>query len=375
MTEKIRILFVTVHLDYGGAERGLLTTLRFLDRSRFLAEVVSIEPKGRVGAEIEALGVPVTYLNRRAGIADMRIASGILRIMRRFKPDIIHSSLFYANLHARIAACAQPHTRVITEERSMYTEKRFYHVALDCLLSLRTDAVIVCSRAVLEFTRRQEHLPEKIFRLLYNAVDTPRFTPAMTLSDARAAAKLDPDAFIAGTVGTLIPKKNQSALLSAAAGARAHIPNLQVVIIGDGPLKNDLEKQATALGIRDIVKFPGAQQDLAPWYYSMDAFVLPSLQEGFPRTIVEAMYCGVPVIATRISGIPEIIEEGKNGFLVEAGGHSGIIESLRALFRNPSLRKEIGLRNQERIRAEFTPEQYIAKLQVIYTQLLGSKAR
>ena len=172
---KKKILFLFVHLNYGGAEIGLLTTLKSLDKSRFDPIVVSIEKKGIVGEMIEKSGFKVIYLNDKARIFNIPLIPKIVRILRSEKPDILHTSLFYANFFGRIASLFKKPPIIVSEERSMYTEKKFYHVILDKILSVFTNKIIVCSKSVLDFTSKQEKIEKNKFHLIYNAVDQERF--------------------------------------------------------------------------------------------------------------------------------------------------------------------------------------------------------
>lgn len=367
---RIKVLYLFVHTNFGGAEVGLLTTLRNIDRSRFDCIVVSIEKKGAVGVEIEKMGIRVIYLDSVARIFNFGLVKKIARILKQETPDILHTSLFYANFFGRLAAIFHRPPVLVTEERSMYTEKRFYHVIIDNLLSHMTDRIITCSKSVTIFTRDQEKIPESKFHLIYNAVDSGRFDIPRRKEDVRRELGFTGEDFVIGTVGSVIPKKGHRFLIEALAMLKKDIPLAKLVIAGDGESRSGLVEMAKDLGISDKIFFLGFRSDIPEVMKAADVFVLPSLQEGFPRTIIEAMYMGLPVIASNISGIPEIIMDGENGFLVPAGNPEELANRILSLYGDPPLRDAMGLKAKGKIESGHLPQNYINDLQSLYEELL-----
>lgn len=371
---RTKVLFVSVHLNYGGAEVGLLTTLKNIDRDRFDCTVVSIEKKGVIGEAIERLGFKVIYLDARARLFNIGLVMKMIGVLRKEKPDILHTSLFYANFFGRAAALFRRPAVILTEERSMYTEKRFYHVAIDRALSAITDKIVVCSDSVLRFTVNQEGIAGDKFRLMYNAVDTERFNVSETRDALRDGYGFSKEDFIIGSVGTLIPKKGHRFLIEALSGLINEAPRIKLLMIGAGESAAELTGFAKARGVNERVVFLGSREDVPQLMKSMDVFVLPSLQEGFPRTIVEAMYSGLPVIASDISGVPEIISDGENGLLVPPGDVSALAGRISALYRDPDLRKRLGENARKRVENGCLPRDYVPRLEGLYSELLkGNK--
>ena len=365
----IKILYVMVHLNYGGAEVGLLTTLKKINRQRFDCSVLSIEKKGRIGEEIEKAGFKVTYLNANARLYNIPLIFRIAKILKKEKPDILHTSLFYANFFGRVASLFIKPKVIITEERSMYTEKRFYHILIDKLLSGITDKIIACSKSVIDFTVKQENISREKFSLIYNAVDAERFNVSLEKSELRKKYGFSNEDFILGTVGSLIPKKGHRVLLEAASLLSKEVPNLKVLLVGDGKERKNLSQLASKLGISDKVLFLGARKDIPELMKIMDVFTLPSFQEGFPRTLVEAMYMGLPVIASNISGIQEVISDGKNGFIVPPGDPKMIAEKALVFRKNRDLCYNMGTNAKDRIISANMPTHYMSKLEGLYMQL------
>ncbi len=370
MGPKVKILYLSVGLNYGGAETALLRNLKSLDRNIYDACVVCIEKKGVIGEEIERLGIEVIYLNDKAGLFRPGLVIKISKILEEKRPDILQASLFYANFYGRVAAIFFKPKATIIEEHSMYTEKKFYHVLIDRFLGIFTDKIIVCSNSVLYFTANQEKIGKDKFFLIYNSVDSKRFSVSAPKADLRKKYGFSGNDFIVGTVGMLIPKKGHRFLIEAASSLRGSIPGLKVLIIGDGEQKDTLEKLAGSYNLKDKVIFMGERQDVPELMKIMDIFVLPSLQEGFPMTILEAMYMGLPVIASDISGIPEIIENGENGLLVPPSDAGLLKEKIVALYNDADSRERYGSNARKKIESGYMPVHYMSRLEGLYQSLL-----
>lgn len=368
--KKIKILYLFVSLNYGGAETALFRNLKGLDRDVYEPCVVSIEKKGAVGEEIERLGVEVIYLNDKARLFSPALMMNVLKILKERKPDILQASLFYANFYGRMAAIFSRPKAVIIEEHSMYTEKKFYHVLIDKLLSIFTDKIIVCSRSVLDFTISQEKIGKDKFFLIYNAVDSKRFDIPASRAELRKKYGFSQNDFIVGTVGMVIPKKGHRFLIEAASSLKSSIPPLKVLIVGDGEERCALEKLVRSEGLSGRVVFTGERRDVPELMKTMDIFVLPSLQEGFPITILEAMYTGLPVVASDISGIPEIIEDGANGSLIPPSDVDSLKENIAALYKDADTRERYASNAREKIESGYLPGHYMAKLEGLYQSLL-----
>jgi glycosyltransferase involved in cell wall biosynthesis len=371
--QKIKVLFLYWHLDYGGAEVGLLTTLRHINRERFQCTVLCMEKKGPIGVEIEKLGIKVIYLNSAPRLFNIILVWKVFCILRKLEIDILHTSLFYANFFGRVASLTRKIPITITEERSMYYEKKIYHVWIDRLLARFTDKIIVCSMSVLNFTMKQEKIPFEKFYLIYNGVDEDRFSISSSKSELRRRYGFSADQFIIGTVGSIIPKKGHKFLIEAARNFCPQMPDCKVLIVGEGSSKKDLEDLVQKENLTDFFVFMGARKDIPELMKLMDVFVLSSLQEGFPRVLVEAMYMGLPVIASSVSGVPELVLDGETGFLVPPGNSKSICEKVLILNSDNDLRNKMGTKARERIQERFLSKHYLNKLEALYDDLITQK--
>jgi glycosyltransferase involved in cell wall biosynthesis len=181
---------------------------------------------------------------------------------------------------------------------------------------------------------------------------------------------LEPNAIVVGGVGRMSPEKGFHHLVESVALARAQGPNLDLVFAGDGPERHRLERDTRTLGLEGHVHFLGVQQDPRPVYAAMDVFALPSLEEGSPNALLEAMACGRAVVATRVGGVPEIVEHERSGLLVEPGSPPVFAVALKRLAIDPVLRQRLAHAATRRVRERFDISRMVAKHAALYRDLL-----
>jgi glycosyltransferase involved in cell wall biosynthesis len=216
-------------------------------------------------------------------------------------------------------------------------------------------------------------VPRERFTVVPNGV-APRSAPPGRAA-ARAALGLDPDQPVVLTVGRLTHMKGQWHLVDAVPGLLARFPDLAVVLVGDGPLRQALEKRAAALGVAGAVRFPGHRADARQLLDAADVFVLPSRYEGMPLVALEAMEAGLPVVATRVIGSEEVVVDGVTGALVRPGDSAALGVALGRLLADPGLRRRQGAAGRCRYLAGFTRERMAADTAAVYEATLRGARR
>jgi sugar transferase (PEP-CTERM/EpsH1 system associated) len=210
--------------------------------------------------------------------------------------------------------------------------------------------------------------PGKV-RQLYNGVDTDRFSPI------DRAVVAPPESIVVGTVGRLDPVKNQARLLRAVAEIRRQHPQLtarlRLLIVGDGPLRASLESLAVELRMEGIVEFAGARADTPDLLRRMDLFVLPSINEGISNTVLEAMASGLPVVAARVGGNPELVSDGVTGCLYDPAPESALPQALVPYLRDSTLRHRHGCAGRERVLQDFGLDAMVQGYLGLYDELLA----
>jgi glycosyltransferase involved in cell wall biosynthesis len=345
------VLHVLNTLQTGGAEYLVLNLARVLDRQRFPLFVCSLQGDGEIGAELRGLGVPTFALERRVGI-DPRLIPSLVGLIRQHRVRIVHTHnvapWLYAGIAARLTGAAVCHT----EHSSLFPDQRALKRA-EWLLGHLTKAVICDGEEVRRQLVEEQHLSPRNVVTVYNGVDTALYAQPVDRVAGRRALGLEADAQVVGTVARLEPVKDQATLLQAFARVATKLPRARLVVVGDGSLRGALEEQARRPPLAGRVLFLGRRADVASLLPLFDLFVLSSISEGLPLTILEAMAAGLPCVASAVGAVPEAIVENETGRLFPAKDSARLATALSDLLTDPTLARRLGTAGQQRARALF----------------------
>lgn len=380
---EIKILHIINSLDIGGNERFLLQLLEHLPRERFHQEVC-VPDRGKdatrdLEEECRRLHTRIAVI-RALGNLDARVLLKLKRQIVRGRFDIVHTHLIYSQIYGRLAARAARAKRVVSSEQNVYEAKaRAPFRWLERKLSGQTDCIIACSNRVREhLTRNVGVNPLKVV-VVPNAVDTNVFFPIgresalfEKVKSVRRELGIREGDVVIGSVGHLSPQKGQKFLVAAIPLVRARYPRAKFVLVGKPTLRKELQEQARGLGVKEAVRFAGIRGDVPILLNCFDVFVLPSLWEGFGTAIIEALACGVPVVASRVGGIPEIIEHGVDGLLVPAGHARPLAENVIRLLDDSSLRKDMVYRGLRKAMGRFSVGRMVETMAKVYLQMFYS---
>lgn len=358
------VLHLITELSTGGAQSALTRLLATLDRARFPPAVACLyNGDGAAARAIRALGIPVADLGMTAkwrGDAFWRL----YRLLRRKRPAILHTWMFHANIPGRLLGRLAGVPIVISSERTMGQEARWRY-RLDRLTAPLADRVICVSQTVADFFVREVGLPERQIVVIPNGLDLRAFEGLPTRQEARALLGLPADRPLVGTVARLTPVKRLDVLLRALAS----LPQADAVLVGDGPERARLEALSQELGLASRVRFAGRQDDVRPWLAALDVFALSSDWEGLPNAALEAMACGLPVVAAAVGGTPEAVVDGVTGLLVPPADPAAMTCALAALLRDPRLQSTMGQAGRERVERNFTAQQMARRTEALYEEL------
>lgn len=371
---KIRVAQVINSLKPGGGERFLVDLLQAFPRDQFEFTVLCLYSKGELAYEVERIGIPVSVLEVPRKIR----LKGYLRLYDALKAgafDIVHCHLlescwyglpagWFAGVPVRIAHLQNCHWRLSFRAR-----------LFDRLAFTFADAAFGCSEAVLRFYRQRMWYPTSKCYLVYNGVAANRFEKLPSKEEARRDLGLPQDWIIVTTVARLVPQKGHIFLLEAAKEIVGKFEDVRFLLVGDGGLRAELEQRASALGLAERVIFLGQRTDIPKILAASDIFVLPSLWEGLGLALVEAGLAGLPVVATRVDGIVEVVEDGRSGFLVPPGDSHALAEALRILCSDASLRERMGREGKAIALQRFTMERIASQVAGLYRELLHRKGK
>ncbi|HEX8472994.1 MAG TPA: glycosyltransferase [Pyrinomonadaceae bacterium] len=377
---KTRLLWLIDSLAMGGAERLVPVFARRLDASRFELHVACLKVIGGnpLAAELAAAGVPVTVLNAR-NLRDASAFARLLRLVREREIDVIHTHLTYSDVWGRLAARLLRRAVVSTLHVESYlTAGDVAHGrghAVERLASFVRRHFGQTVIAVSEALRRQQiarGFPPARIVTMHNGIDLSKFELPHDSSRAsrRAEFGIPHDAPLSITVAVLREGKGHELLIAASKRVLERVPEAHFLFVGGGALESALRRRAEESGVSGRVHFTGMRGDVAELLAASDLFVLPSLDfDALPTAIIEAMACGLAVIATKAGGAAEIVRHGETGLLLESPDASRLAEAVIALLSDRQLAREMGERGRARAESEFSAQAWVEKLQDLYVSL------
>lgn len=363
---KIKLLHVIATLDPAGAENQLTRLVLNLDNTRFCSFVCCLTRGGApLEAKLAAGGIPFCILHKRGKLDPLALLK-LLRIIRRYRPHVAHTWLFTSNAYGRLAAVLGDVPIRIATELSVDAWKWGPYRLVDSFLVRFTDAVIVNADAVKRFYVEQQGVPASKVVLIRNGIDLNVFQPRPR-DVARQRFGIPQGAMLIGGAGRLDPQKGFPILVEAMSEVQKKCPQAMLVIAGAGPQRDALEAQAYKLGER--FRLLGYVEDIPTFMSALDIFVLPSLWEGLPHVVMEAMACGCPVVAAHIGGVGELIQDGVTGRLVVPRSPSALAEAIIQLLQSPDLRAEMGRKARLVAQREFDFMLMVRQTEELYLRL------
>jgi glycosyltransferase involved in cell wall biosynthesis len=315
----LKILQVSHDLRAGGLQRVVIDLAHGLRRLGHDAHICSLRGPGPLEAEIRGRGIPLSIMPWPERGADRRMFAKVFRLLRQHRYDVVHTHNTQAFLDGGLAALlGRVPVRIHTDHARSFPDKLRYMI-LERIMSHAYDKVVGVSAHTAENLRRYEGISAKRLAVIQNGIDGAWYRAERDGSDAarmRRDAGLEGFRRVFGLGVRLEEQKGIRYLLEALPLVLAEHPHTGVAIAGNGSLEHDLSARARDLGVADHVRFLGPYPQLTAFYPLIDGFVLPSLWEGLPLCLLEAMSLGLPIIATRVGGVPDVLEDGRTAKLV-----------------------------------------------------------
>lgn len=369
---KIKILYIHHTFRSQSYNSQLWEFAKRVDRSRYEIWISCLREGGPYEERFRALGLAVHNFDMKS-VFDPRIVPRVAAFLRSRKADIVHTGLLPADIYGRIAARISGVPFIVTTIHNIddyRREKRlFLQKMMDRATMLLNTHVITCARAVEKEIARWPEARRKL-KTIYYGIDSERFHPEYETGDLRCELGLEKGCTVVGTVARHFPQKGLETLLEAAARVAEVHPHVRFLMVGDGPLTGTLKRMARELGLHGRVRFAGFREDIPEVLAAMDIFVLPSLWEGLPNSIIEAMLSEKPVIATSVCGIPEEVDDGVTGFLVPPQDPRRLAGALIRLLEKPGMREAMGKRGRKKALTLFSADAMVRNYDDFYTHLL-----
>lgn len=366
----LRLMFVITSMPVGGAETLLVELVRRLDRNRCLPEVCCLKQLGPLGEQL-AREIPC-HANLIGKKYDVRVLARLVRLLRGRRIDAVVTvgtgdKMFWGRLAGRLArvpvVCSALHSTGYPERVGR----------LNRLLAPLTDAFIAVARPQAQYLAEHEGCPARKVFVIPNGVDCQRFQPCAPDAELRVRLGLAPGDPVVSIVAALRPEKNHELLLEAARLVRDELPRLRVLVVGDGPRRAALEDLAGQLGLDEAVRFVGTQSDIPGLLGLTDVLALSSHNEANPVSILEAMACAKPVVATRVGSVDQTVLDGQTGYLVAPGDGVQLADRLLRLLRDPETAAAMGRKGRQQVLDHWSVERMVRGYEDLVARLYERK--
>ncbi len=369
----IRVGFVVHVMQVAGAEVLVRETIRHLG-PRIEPTIFCLDSIGSIGEDLLKQGVPVVCLNRKPGW-DFSVSRQLARESTTRKIDLLHAHQYTPLFYSAFAKWfARPMPKLILTEHGRHypdvvapKRRAFNRLILDRC----ADDVNACIGFSAKALSRVDGFRGNRIHVIENGIAFENYGPAPDQATLRVQLGLDPAKRYLIHVARHHPVKDQAMLLRGFASAAAALPDVDLLMVGDGPLRSDLERLTRELGIEQRVQFLGIRKDVAEVLRAADAFALTSVSEAASLTLLEAMATGLPVVVTNVGGNPEIVRAGIDGLLVPRGDWKACGEAIVKLFREPGLIHTLGANARQRVSEKYRLDQTIAAYYELYQRFAG----
>lgn len=357
------VLHLTETSDTGGAENMFISLVENLDKNRYKS-IACLLGDGWLKTQLRARGIETIVVPQRHSF-DFPWLFRLARLLKDRSIHVMHAHEFAMNVYGSILSKMTGIPIVTTVHgKNYYWEK--WRRRLAYRFAARQSTMVAVSEDLKQFLIQRVTIPAGNIRVVHNGIDFHRYREMNRENSIRGELGIDAKQPIIGTVGNLFAVKGQIYLLRAGKRVAKIFPDLVLLVAGEGEELSSLEEEADNLGIRGNVKFLGFREDVPSLLQAMDVFVLPSLSEGLPLSVLEAFALQKPVVATNVGGIPEIVKDGSTGYLVPPKNPEALAEKILMLLRDPQKAANIGQAGRKRAEEAFGLEQMIRKYQSLY---------
>jgi glycosyltransferase involved in cell wall biosynthesis len=374
MTPKIRVLHCLQTIYSGGVERRRLLLATGLSKERYEQKIFCTKALEPLKSEFISKGVEIIEVGDFRSFFELKKYLAVRRFIKRWKPHIVHGAVFEGVSMSVLGSLFNNVPIVITEETSDPTNRSSRANYLLRYMLKAADFSVGISPSVCQYLQKVLHVSKNKLRLINNGVIYPSVPDVAAVKTLREELGIGQTDFVIGSVGRIDDSiKKFSDLIKALSRLNQKYGNLKLLIIGDGKDLDALKQLTAELAITHKVIFAGYQANTALYYKCMDIFVLASIREGFGLVIIEAMLLKLPVIATNVGGIKDIISDKKYGILFDPGDVRAIATAVEKLYLDEVNRESLAYEGYKRASANFTADKYVLNVQKLYEEACQKK--
>jgi glycosyltransferase involved in cell wall biosynthesis len=376
-TRRLKIFHCPSNLAIGGIEAMLVRLTTFHDAARFDVRAYNFHRSSLTADFWHERGIPGYRID--CSPAGLPMARAAYALFRRERPDVVMIYGLRAAAFIRPAAWLAGVPLVLTGLLGLEPFRRWGHTALELATLPFVDRYVANCRACKDWFVREQHLPAAKVDIIYDGIDAETSyrenVPDAEVAAFRRECRLGPEHVVVVSVANLRAAKGYNYLVEAAARLKAQWPHLRYLCVGADYLDGQIQRQAQAAGLGQQFIFTGPRQDIPALLKAADVFTLPSNYEGLPISLQEAMAAGLPVLASNVGGIAELVDSGVNGILVAKGDVPALAEGLRRLAADQTLRRSMGLAGRARVAEKFTIRRMVREYEEYYIKQLRGKGR
>jgi glycosyltransferase involved in cell wall biosynthesis len=370
----MRILFLSTSMGMGGADSQLLSAAQVMLSRGHDVIIVSLTSLGPMGLQARGLGIRTESLEMRRGVPDPRGLARLARLVRGWRPDVVHSHMVHANLMARVLRLIAPIPALVSTIHNIY-EGGWLKMAAYRVTNGLVDHVTIVSQAAADRFVADGIVPKELLTVIPNGVDTEqiRNLPAGARESVRRSLGLERE-FVWLAVGRFEVAKDYPNMLRAFAWLRERQPGAVLLLVGRGSLQAETEALVSELNLTGAVRFLGVRSDVPLVMSAADGYVMSSAWEGMPMVLLEAAAAGLPIIATAVGGNAEVVVHEESGFLVPPRDAEALgAAMLRLSGLSEARRRSMGARGHEHIRTHYGLGRVAERWEEVYRQVLARK--
>jgi len=369
---KIHLMQVTFGMNIGGMERVIMELCRYVDPAKYRVSICCISARGPLADKMEAEGVPVHFCENQSRAGKYLRGFELGRIFREQQVDLLHTHHMPAFIDSTVGArIARTPILINTDHCKQYPIERHWQI-LEKSASLFADSVVAVSRHTREdLIRYQRIAPEKL-RVIYNGIDV-RFARQETPVDLRRELGIEAGDVVIGTTARLEAQKGLDLLLEAAPLVLRQLPTARFVVVGGGSLEDSLRDQAKRLGLGSRVLVTGYRTDAIDLMQLFDVFAQTSVFEGMPMALLEAMALSKPIVATAVGGVPEVVEDGVTGTLLQTRDPQQLADAILRVAADRAEGARVGRAGYDRYQKHFTARAMVSQYEALYSEYLDKR--